>query len=388
MAYLDCEACVNFLVDEEAGRLRLNASSGIPEEEIRKLEWLDYEVTISGCAVRDGVRIVANDIFNTPDPRAELVKSFGIQAYACHPLLSQDRVLGTLSFGTRTRPRFTEDELSLMKAVADQVSSAMERMRLIDKLEKSRDELEIRVQERTAELQKASDTMRNLSAKLLNAQEQERKLIALDLHDSLAAKLAAVKFGLEQRLTQVRNGTIQGTASLEDSVLTLKQVIDETRRLMSNLRPSMIDDLGILPTINWHCREFKKIYDTIGIEKEIGIEEEEVPDELKIVIFRIIQEAMNNIGKHSKADRVRLSLQRVEDKADLEIQDNGRGFDVDEVLSGRNSGRGLGLSGMRERVELSGGCYDLIFTKGQGTTIRASWPLDKKARHMFQQRPG
>ncbi len=117
------------MVDERAGRLRLNACAGIPKEEVRKLEWLDYGVAVCGCVARDGARIVAEDIFHTPDARTELVKSYGIQAYCCHPLKAGDRLIGTLSFGTKTRARFTPDEVELMRAVADQVAVAMQRIR-------------------------------------------------------------------------------------------------------------------------------------------------------------------------------------------------------------------------------------------------------------------
>jgi two-component system CheB/CheR fusion protein len=127
MEFLDCQAFFNFLADERTGRLRLNACAGIPEEEKQKIEWLDYGAAVCGCAARDACRIVAESIAETADPRTSLVRSYGIQAYACHPLMVQGRVLGTLSFGTRNRPRFTEEELSLMKAVADHVSIAMER---------------------------------------------------------------------------------------------------------------------------------------------------------------------------------------------------------------------------------------------------------------------
>jgi PAS domain S-box-containing protein len=132
MELLDCQTFFNFLADEEAGRLRLNASAGIPDEEAQRIEWLDYGVAVCGCAALDACRIVAEDIPTTPDPRTELVKSYGVKAYACHPLMAQDRVLGTLSFGTRTRTRFADDDLALMKAVADHVAIAVERKRVED----------------------------------------------------------------------------------------------------------------------------------------------------------------------------------------------------------------------------------------------------------------
>jgi C4-dicarboxylate-specific signal transduction histidine kinase len=159
MAYLDCHVFFNFLVDEEAGRLHLNACAGISDEEAKAIEWLDYGVAVCGCAARDACRIVAEDIPNTPDPRTELEKSYGIRAYACHPLMAQGRLLGTLSFGTRTRSRFGNDDLALMKAVTDQVAIAMERRRSADELLRAHDELEIKIAERTEELAATVETL-------------------------------------------------------------------------------------------------------------------------------------------------------------------------------------------------------------------------------------
>jgi PAS domain S-box-containing protein len=173
MVHLDCQVFFNFLVDPPSGRLRLNAYAGIPAEEARTIEWLDYGVAVCGCAARDGIRIVAEDICKVPDPRADLVKSFGIQAYACHPLTAEDRVLGTLSFGTRTRPHFSDQDLALMKTVTDQVAIAMERVRLLGELHKSRDELETRVLDRTAELAEAN---RSLEAEIAERISAEKSL--------------------------------------------------------------------------------------------------------------------------------------------------------------------------------------------------------------------
>ena len=129
MEFLDCQVFINFLADDTKGRLHLNAYAGIPEKTARKIEWLDYGEAVCGCVAREGVRIVAENIYEIPDSRTDLVKSFGIKAYACHPLLSHDKVIGTLSFGTGTRTNFSEDDLSMMKTVADQVAMAMTRVR-------------------------------------------------------------------------------------------------------------------------------------------------------------------------------------------------------------------------------------------------------------------
>ncbi len=152
MEHLDCHAFFNYLVDEGGGYLTLNAYAGIPEENAREIHVLTFGTAVCGCAARDACRIVAEHIPTTPDIRTDLVRSFGIKAYACHPLLIEGQVIGTLSFGTKTRLTFEEDELSLMKNVADQVATAMERMKLLHSQKERADELQRRVEERTAEL--------------------------------------------------------------------------------------------------------------------------------------------------------------------------------------------------------------------------------------------
>jgi PAS domain S-box-containing protein len=184
LTFLDCQAFFNFLLDEESGRLRLNACAGISQAEMIKIEWLDMGVAICGCAARDACRIVAEDIQNSSDPRIELVKSYGIQAYACHPLMVQGKVQGTVSFGTTKRANFAEEELALMKAVADHVSIAMERQRMEAALRSAHDELEGRVRERTEEL---AETVETLRREIEERQRTEAKLQRLNrLHAVLS----------------------------------------------------------------------------------------------------------------------------------------------------------------------------------------------------------
>jgi PAS domain S-box-containing protein len=172
MEFLHCDAFFNFLQDEQEGRLYLNTYAGIPEEEARRIQWLDYGAAVCGCAAQDGCRIVTEDILNTNDPRTDLVKSYGIQAYACHPLLVEGRVLGTLSFGTRSRSHFTMEELTLMNAVADQVAIAMDRQLAEAALRRLNEELEHRVEERTAELQ---ETVAQLEKEIHERQQAEEQ---------------------------------------------------------------------------------------------------------------------------------------------------------------------------------------------------------------------
>jgi signal transduction histidine kinase len=163
--------------------------------------------------------------------------------------------------------------------------------------------------------------------------------------------------------------------SLETLLPIIQASIEESRRIQMDLRPSVLDDLGILPTLEWFCREYQKIYTHIRIEKGTNIKENDLSPEVKTVIFRVMQEALNNIAKHSNADLISLSLRKKESRIELTVQDNGMGFELQEILSQERSKSGLGLTSMRERTELSGGTFVIESAIGKGTTIRAGWPI-------------
>ncbi len=128
MEFLKCDVFFNYMVDKEKDCLYLNSYAGIPQEEAEKIEWLDYGAAVCGCAALESKRIIAEDIFHNPDPCTDLVRSYGVQAYACHPLLIEGESIGTLSFGTKSRINFSNKELEVMKAVTDQISIAMDRL--------------------------------------------------------------------------------------------------------------------------------------------------------------------------------------------------------------------------------------------------------------------
>jgi PAS domain S-box-containing protein len=174
MAHLDCQAFLNFVADSEAGRLHLNAYAGIRDDEARGIEWLDYGARISGLVARDRVRLVIENIGATSDARTDLLASYGLRAFACHPLLAQGRVLGTLAFGTRTRDHFSDDDLSLMATVADHVASATvradaqrEREGLVGRLQRQGEELQVRtaaLRAQALELRAQADLARRQTA--------------------------------------------------------------------------------------------------------------------------------------------------------------------------------------------------------------------------------
>jgi len=224
------------------------------------------------------------------------------------------------------------------------------------------------------ELGKARDRLRDVSFKLLLAEETERKRIAQEIHDGISQHWVTVKLRVERVLDQLG----KEIATPLKEILPIIQVgLEETRRIQMNLRPALLDDLGILATLNWFSREFQKAHPAIRVETKIDAQEDEISNPVKTVIYRVLQEALNNISKHSQTALVNIFLQKKEGTIEFTIQDHGQGFDINAVLSQKNYEKGLGLSGMRERTHLSGGSFWIESTKGIGTTIRASWLLDE-----------
>ncbi len=219
------------------------------------------------------------------------------------------------------------------------------------------------------------EELRQLSAQLLTIQESERQRIAADLHDGIGQSLSLIKLSLESVMQQLTSGENKKAAqSLKQLTRKVKETMAELHRTTMDMRPSMLDDLGIIPTLSWFFREFESASRGRKIERDIGIAESDVPVLLKTTIFRILQEAVNNIVKHADADLIRISLRKTGGTLHLSIEDNGRGFDLAAVSVRRCSGHGFGLLTMKERARSSGGTFDMKSSR-EGTRIFIAWQL-------------
>ncbi len=225
------------------------------------------------------------------------------------------------------------------------------------------------------QLRQSENRLRALSERLLTIQEEERKSIAQDLHDSLSAILAAVKYNIEWAIQLLRNDRgDKALPSLDYALTDIQGIFEEVRRIYMDLRPSLLDDLGIQATVSWFIREFQKNHPHIRVENEIEIPEREVPEPLKIILFRIMQEAFRLAARHSRADVIRFSLGRKKDRIEMTIRDNGDGSKAGQPGDVNLPRKEYGLLWIRERVELSGGSFEIESSKEGETAIRASWP--------------
>jgi signal transduction histidine kinase len=225
-------------------------------------------------------------------------------------------------------------------------------------------------------LRESRESLHRLSARLMSAQEVERKRVARELHDSIGQSLSAVKFMVERALDEQGDAGIDSPQrkTLRAVVPVLQASVEEVRRISMALRPTTLDDLGLIATISWFSREFQSTYPHMEVDRLIEVEEFEVPNELKTNIFRIMQEAMNNAAKYSQASKITVALRQVMGDLQLLVGDNGVGFNLGEVRRSTTGG-GFGLASMRERAELFGGSLILTSSPDEGTMVNARWAL-------------
>jgi PAS domain S-box-containing protein len=225
------------------------------------------------------------------------------------------------------------------------------------------------------ELRDSQRRLKQFSRKSIEALEADRKAVSRELHDSIGGNLAAIKFALESTVKKIVEKPDAATTSLEKTIFHLAETIKDCKRISANLRPEIIDDRGLLATIDWHTRQFSQHYSQIKIIQQIDVDEQEVAEPLKIVIYRVIQEALNNAATHSKADTIYIRLKKSGNYFEAEVEDNGRGFDLEEVANRGDRISGYGLKSMRERVEIIGGSFSVHSLLTTGTRISITLPV-------------
>ena len=223
-------------------------------------------------------------------------------------------------------------------------------------------------------LRESERQLKHLSSALLKVQENERRAVAAELHDDLGQMLTAIKFNIESVLVRMEPND-SCTRDLQALVPTIQAAVEQVRNIYTGLMPTVLDDLGILAALSWFCREFQNDHPGIEVGMKSEVSEQDISADLKLEIFRIVQDAFNNVAVHSKADKARVSLIGENRYIRLEIRDNGNGFDVTHTLSGMGENCGLGLMSMKRRAELSGGSFQIESAVGSGTLIKVKWAL-------------
>jgi signal transduction histidine kinase len=262
-------------------------------------------------------------------------------------------------------------------------------------LERLNEQLEKRVCERTAQLQSANRGLQNevarreaaesalrlarneqelLSQQLIQAQEMERRRIARELHDSVGQSLSAIKYSLERTEELLRKGRPPDAHALLARIIArVRDSMKEIRSIAMDLRPSVLDDLGVASALEWLSREFAETYEHIAISTQITATDADIPMRLVTTVFRCAQELLNNVAKHSRARHVAIALLRDEIGITLLVCDDGVGLPAAD--SSGSFGRGHGIRNLRERAQMTGGRISLTPDSPGGTRAQVQWPL-------------
>ncbi len=220
------------------------------------------------------------------------------------------------------------------------------------------------------ELRQSRERLQVLSRQLITVQESERRRIAYELHDQIGQTLTVIRFHLHAVKTTPRSAR----SALDDAIAIADQAIQQVRHLSLDLRPSLLDDLGLEATLRWYShRQMQRTGVLIHLETDLA--GSRLPAELETTCFRVVQEAMTNVARHARAQQVWIELRLCEQALELVIRDDGAGFDTSVVRQRAAEETSFGLIGMQERVELLGGVLILESQPGQGTCIRARLPL-------------
>jgi PAS domain S-box-containing protein len=244
-------------------------------------------------------------------------------------------------------------------------------------LQRAHDTLEEHVQDRTAELADANTQLQEALRAVVTAQEDERRRVARELHDQLGQSVSAIRLGLATltNLAQPRTHVPDTITRLQQLATQLDEDVD---RLALQLRPSALDDLGLLAAVQQHVDEWSERYQIPTDLQTTGLEHARLPAELEIVVYRVIQEALTNVLKHANAQYVSIVLERESNQVSLIVEDDGRGFDAEAMQHPRDAERRLGLLGMRERVALVNGTFTLESTPERGTSLFVRIPLSSE----------
>ncbi|MFQ6605454.1 MAG: ATP-binding protein [Fidelibacterota bacterium] len=280
------------------------------------------------------------------------------------PLFIEENIIGIIYvFGLRALT--VKDQLRI-EAISNQISGIVVRKRTEDRIRFQRKELS------------------RLSQRLFQVQEEERRNLSLELHDELGQSLTAMRINLsavQQAVEQVADE--RTLARIRDTIRMIDEKEEQIRDISLLLRPSMLDDLGLEPTLEWYINYYKK-RNKESVRFHYNLQNTVLPPDVDVVLYRVIQEALTNISRHARATRITIQLMEREKEILVEIRDNGIGFDSREILTHHGKRKTAGLVGMHERVKMVTGSLDILSIPNKGTTIRILIPKEKTHDENFR----
>jgi signal transduction histidine kinase len=319
---------------------------------------------IAGKVAQNGRSILLEDISLEPDAaRPDLISMEGLKAFVSVPLRAKDNVLGVMNVASRLSHRFTKEDMHLLHSIGDQLGIAIEQAELYERLLHARERYQM------------------LLRQAVTIQEQERRRVARELHDETAQQLTALALNLQAVAEMMEMGDVEDVeikTMLKKAHSIAVNASAEVTRLIRELRPTLLDTLGLAAAVH-NLAETNLSSQGINVSTEFQGMDRRLSPETELSLFRIAQEAISNIVRHSEAKNATIKLDCDADKCVLRVEDDGKGFDVSEITSIDQKGRGAGLFGMKERVTMVGGSCSCQSQPGQGTRVVAKVPIVRRA---------
>ncbi len=355
-------ACVS-LLDRENGDVIPVAQAGHVEGYLDRLKINIFDVAsgnwATGMAIKSGSYVACNDIGSDPRMapwRDEALKR-GYRASIVFPLKQSDQIIGAFSLYFHDAGSLTDDVTQLLGSLVEDISFTLD---FIDE---------------SARREHAQNELRELSTFLQSALENERKRIARELHDELGQTMTALHFDLKWLQERIDGRQKEIQDRLGSMQALIERTVSTVRRISEDLRPGMLDDLGLAAAIEHHAEKFAA-QTGIACDVAMNVTEFDLSDQAATALFRIVQESLTNVARHSGASRVTIRLQDMGDKILLIVQDNGRGL-PDGPPAGKKT---YGLMGMRERVRMLEGVMDIFNEAGSGVRIETFIPKHPTTR--------
>lgn len=348
------------LWDEERQMLCYRVHNGLSKEYAQAVCFRPGE-GIVGIVAQSGEAILVDDI--SIDPRVAnpgLIAAEGLRAFAAVPLRVKDKVLGVLTIASHDARKFSAEDIQLLDSIASQIAIAVENAKLHQ------------------EVQRKDESRGELLGEVFSIQEEERRRIARELHDETSQALASLAASLEAVAGMLPSGADKARARLRKVGQVAINILDEVHKLIYELRPTLLDDLGLVAATRWLADNNLRAAGVTVNFKTVG-RVRRLPPKLETTLFRVIQEAVGNIAKHAHARNADVTLHYRKGAIAVRVRDDGEGFDVEEAISSRDRPRGLGLLGMKERVELMKGTSSIRSRRGKGTEIDIEIPINYEA---------